>query len=192
MKYTLKIALCLCISVAGVRFARADTLTYEGLGSIEGTSGLYQLIYDSYLNVTWLDYQDSGNTYPNQVNWATNLTVDFEGQSYTGWSLSSRSQDAYLYNTELDPYGIFPPTVPGLFLTTYWSVDDWNFRAPSPGGGYFFSNAPGYFASGVAVLPGDIATQPETVPEPRTVFLLWPCLVSFGVIRYLKDRAPFG
>lgn len=177
------LTVCMCLLVPGAMPATAGTLTPEGVGTIQGVQGSYELLYDSDLNLTWLDYQHSGGTWPNQVNWAAELIVNFDGQDVSGWSLASRSDAAYLYNTELDPYGVFPSAVPGLFLTTYWTSDEWNFRPPgTPGGGYFFSNAPGYFASAVAVLPGDIATQAS--PEPSTAVIFGISLLCLGCLKW--------
>lgn len=46
-----------------------------------------QLIYDSDLNVTWYDYSRLSDTWQEQLDWASNLVVNFEGQNITGWRL---------------------------------------------------------------------------------------------------------
>jgi hypothetical protein len=38
--------------------AHADLLV-SGMGTIKGVTGSYQLIYDTDLNITWLDYRNS-------------------------------------------------------------------------------------------------------------------------------------
>ncbi len=35
-------------------------LTVVGMGSMQGVSGSYQLIYDNVLNITWYDYTYTG------------------------------------------------------------------------------------------------------------------------------------
>jgi hypothetical protein len=99
------------------------TITSDGLGDASGSNGVggtYQLIYESGQNITWLDYSATPATWQNQVNWANNLAVSYNGQNLTGWSLpktvdsssssvnnppSSSSQMAYLYFTDLGNTG---------------------------------------------------------------------------------------
>ena len=64
--------------------AYATTLTVLGSDNLG-----HQLIYDSALNVTWLDYTNPANTWQNQVNWASSLEVNFNGTTLTGWRLPS-------------------------------------------------------------------------------------------------------
>jgi len=67
-------------------------LSYASL-TVRGTDSLgNQLIYDSDLNLTWYDYTHRGpfgygDNWQNQMNWANNLTVNFNGNSITGWNL---------------------------------------------------------------------------------------------------------
>lgn len=80
----ISIAMALSLSAA----AQAD-LTIVGTDSLGN-----QLIYDSGLNVTWYDYTNRGrhgygDTWQNQMNWAKNLTVNFNGQQISGWGLPS-------------------------------------------------------------------------------------------------------
>jgi hypothetical protein len=75
------IAIVMVVSFSAT--TRAD-LTVVGTGVMQGVSGSYQLIYDSAQNITWLDYSAPQNTWQNQVNWVQNLTVNFNGQKFTG------------------------------------------------------------------------------------------------------------
>jgi hypothetical protein len=63
------------------------TPSYASSLTVLGTDSLgNQLIYDSALNVTWYDSTNFGT--PSALNtWATNLTVNFNGQNITGWQL---------------------------------------------------------------------------------------------------------
>jgi hypothetical protein len=55
---------------------------------VRGTDTLgYQMIYDTDLNITWYDYTNNLNTWHNQMNWVSALTVDFGGTIYTDWRL---------------------------------------------------------------------------------------------------------
>ena len=79
-----------------------------------------QLIYDSDLNITWYDYTNSVNTWQNQMNWASALTVNFGGNTFDDWRLPSTvdgpygttagynittSEMGHLYYTELGNMG---------------------------------------------------------------------------------------
>lgn len=122
----LLIAMVLVFGFSGM--AHAD-LTVVGTGTIQGVSGNYQLIYDCGQNITWLDYTAPLNTWQNQANWASNLTVNFRGQNISGWSLPTTfdstsgfifssadpisSQMAYLWYTDLGNTNTHLPGIPG-------------------------------------------------------------------------------
>ena len=67
------------------------TLILKGVGSIVvGGSGNYRLIYDTELNITWLDYTGLSITYDGwqeAVDWADGLEVSFNGQIHDNWRL---------------------------------------------------------------------------------------------------------
>ena len=46
-----------------------------------------QLIYDSDFNITWYDYTQTYDTWHNQMNWVSTLTVTFGGNIYDDWRL---------------------------------------------------------------------------------------------------------
>ncbi len=125
----LLLAMVMVVSFSAMAHA---SLTVVGEGTLSSgnpaettINGGYQLIYDSTLNVTWLDYSATpGNYWQNQVNWASNLVVTYNGINYGNgtngtWILpttvdastssgfvptqaaASSSQIATLFNTEL-------------------------------------------------------------------------------------------
>ena len=127
----------LAVLPGNIAAAQAPDLKVVGTGTMQGVTGSYQLIYDGAQNITWLDYThwdttNNGNNYndtwQNQVNWAQNLTVNFNGLTITGWSLptttdgsttwtyydgttsagvnKTNSQMGYLYYTELGNKGV--------------------------------------------------------------------------------------
>jgi len=177
--------------------ARAD-LKVVGSGYMVGdpTQTQYQLIYDSAQNITWLDYTNSLNTWQNQVNWASGLTVNFKSQSLTGWSLPTTvdssssmnnpcpptsSQMAYLYYTDLGNQGGVGLTNVGPFKNLsqniYWSgtvlssnpLYAWafDFELYSANAGLQIQPATWYTGgAALAVLPGDIATEVTPTPAP--------------------------
>ncbi len=160
------------------------SLTSVGTGTIAGdvSNTPYQLIYDSALNVTWLDYSRGYDTWQGQTNWASNLTVNFNGKQYKGWSLPAApagqagyndtniaDQMSYLYYVELGntapPQGNWGLVSTGpfknLISSAYWAgtaydaSDAWYFYQSSGYEGYN-SNGSSYLA--LAVLPGNVAT----------------------------------
>lgn len=78
------------------------TLTVVGSGYMVGdnTQTPYQLIYDSALNVTWLDYTylTRTSTWQNAANWAANLIVNYNGRNFTGWTLPSTTDGSAVFS----------------------------------------------------------------------------------------------
>jgi hypothetical protein len=68
------------------------SLVVVGSGTMEGVAGSYQLIYDTDQDITWLDYASLG-TWQEEVDWAANLSVNFNDQNITGWRLPSTIDD---------------------------------------------------------------------------------------------------
>lgn len=66
----------------------------------QGTSvhGTYNLIYDDDLDITWYDFTNGYNSWPNLVNWANNLTVDFGGTLYSDWRLPSTVEGSLFWS----------------------------------------------------------------------------------------------
>lgn len=54
---------------------------------VAGGSGECQLIYDSQLNVTWLDYTTVALPWQDQNHWAADLSVTFNGTTFDRWRL---------------------------------------------------------------------------------------------------------
>lgn len=62
----------------------------RGFGEItSGGSGQYRLIYDTLLDITWLDYSNTqaAGTWSTQSDWAANLEVTIDGQVLDNWRL---------------------------------------------------------------------------------------------------------
>jgi hypothetical protein len=70
--------------VFGLSLQAYATLYNRGADSLGNN-----LIYDSGLNITWYDYTNSYDTWQSQVNWATDLTVDYNGTTIDNWRLPS-------------------------------------------------------------------------------------------------------
>ena len=86
VKKVFKLLVAMLIVVGFSAMAQAD-LKVVGTGTMQGVTGSYQLIYDSVQNITWLDYTAPATIWGNQVAWAQNLTVNFNGWLYSGWNL---------------------------------------------------------------------------------------------------------
>ncbi|MBI4698912.1 MAG: DUF1566 domain-containing protein [Nitrospirae bacterium] len=55
-------------------------------------NGKCQQPYDSDLGITWYDFRNAANTWQNQVNWASGLSVNFGGTVYDDWRLPTTFQ----------------------------------------------------------------------------------------------------
>lgn len=72
-----------------------------------GVDGSYQLIYDTDLNITWLDYTYTNVTQPYQGRdgknlWASELVVTVNGVSYDEWRLPSTVDESRLTHFTYD------------------------------------------------------------------------------------------
>lgn len=106
-----------------------------------GTDSLgNQLIYDSDLNITWYDFTNSVDTWQNQVNWASGLTVDFGGTIYDDWRLPTTVDGPWVFGYDGSTtagYNIISSEMGHLFYAElgnkgYYATDGTN---PQPGWG---------------------------------------------------------
>ncbi|MBI5055944.1 MAG: hypothetical protein HZB61_04940 [Nitrospirae bacterium] len=88
---------------------------------VRGTDNLgNQLIYDSDLNITWYDYTNYLDTWQNQINWASVLTVDFGGNIYDDWRLPTTVDGPYSWGydgTTTTGYNITSSEMGHLYYT---------------------------------------------------------------------------
>jgi len=70
-----------------------------------------RLIYDSDLNITWYDYTKSRDYWENQMTWASDLTVNFNGSTYDDWRLPISVDGPYVL-------GYDGTTIGGFNITT--------------------------------------------------------------------------
>ena len=82
---------CLLLCLFVLNIAHAD-LYNRGSDSVGN-----RLIYDSDLNITWYDYTNDFDTWQNQYNWVSALTVTFSGIVYYEWRLPSTVDDPYVW-----------------------------------------------------------------------------------------------
>ena len=169
-------------------------LNVRGTGTITvGGSGDYQLIYDDLLDIIWLDYSHTNDTWDNQMSWVGNLKVSFGGLDLSGWRLPSTgtnpqtgydqttSEMGHLYyislgniendpSVELNPFQEMQEEFPYWYGTEDGTDSAWRFRFLD---GYQYSHLKsGDGAYGIAVRDGNV------VPIPGAVWLLGSGLVS--------------
>ncbi len=166
----------------------------------QGTSahGTYNLIYDTDLNITWYDYSNAPDTWFNQGEWASALTVNIGGNIYDDWSLPvsatcrfsdcTGSNMGHLFYTELGNSAGGPISSTGDFqniiATRYWSGTEsslnWAWRFDFSDGN---QNNQGAFSNlyALAVMDG-MAVAPE--PVSSTLFVIGS--VTLGLRRFRK------
>lgn len=74
----------LLLAIVGLSFS---TMAHAMLIDRGADSLGNKLIYDTDLNIIWYDYTKSRDTWQNQVNWASNLSVTFGSQTFDDWRL---------------------------------------------------------------------------------------------------------
>ncbi len=111
------------VMVLGLAAAAHATLILRGQGT--SAYGTYNLIYDDDLDITWYDYMNAANTWPNQVDWADALTVDFGGTIYDDWRLPETVDGPYVWGcdgTTTAGYNITTSEMGYLFYTEFGNM----------------------------------------------------------------------
>jgi hypothetical protein len=70
------------------------------IGQGTSTYGTFNLIYDTDLCVTWYDFSATADTWQNQMDWASALSVTFGSNTYTDWRLPTTVDGIYAYGTD--------------------------------------------------------------------------------------------
>ncbi|CAB5116828.1 hypothetical protein D3OALGA1CA_2887 [Olavius algarvensis associated proteobacterium Delta 3] len=165
-----------------------------------GNGGQYQLIYHEALDITWLDFSRSADNWNSQMDWASNLEVEFNGTIFNSWRLPSSgdnpffghskttSEMGHLYYLELDngpgDQTINTGEFENLLPSRYWSSTEYS---PSPEGAWEFDFEGGLQSISlktsarlaIAVLDGDLST----VPIPGSVWLFGTSILGLAGIR---------
>lgn len=158
-----------------------------------------QVINDTDLNITWLDYSRSNDTWSNQVSWASSLSVTVNGVTYDNWRLpatvdsdgswgynQTTSEMGHLYYNELGllsypDRGNTPVTAAelnagvfdNLVSSFYWSGTEY---ASYPYEAWDFDTGYGIQNRGIKVdslsALAVLPGQIPAVPEPASVLLI--------------------
>ena len=171
----------------------------------QGTSahGMYNLIYDTDLDVTWYDYTNAVDTWQNQVDWAGGLSVTFGVNTYTNWRLPvsdtclfyncTGSEMGHLYYTELGNPAEGPLNntrdFQNLIGGLYWSGTE-DPDSTSYAFGFWFGSGtqttgskPNVPALAIAVRPGL-----AVMPEPISYILFIVGSTTLGYMYFRKKR----
>ena len=172
-----------------------------------------RLIYDTDFNITWYDYTNTFNTWQNQMNWASALSVsggDLVGV-YDDWRLPTAlnqngtgpcsgynctgSEMGHLYFTEFGnkeyPSSGYGLAIKGDFqklqAVTYWSCTEYSAAAwafYASSGWQGYGNKGSYGVYAIAVRNGDVAV----VPEPISSILVVIGGATLIGIKYFRER----
>lgn len=197
-KYVLMMAAALLMFGSSLPASAAlvehGTVTYEGMER--------RLIYDTDLNVTWLDFSNAPGNYVTQASWADNLAITINGQTYDDWRLPATppvsqivgynvigSDLGHLYYFELGNLagalantGVFQNLLPVWYTSgTESGSNIWHFGFFDGWNTYGTKNYSSYY--GIAVHEGEITAA----PIPGAVWLLGSSLLGIiGIKRKVK------
>lgn len=94
MKLRLKSIMTAMIFATGMANTVKAELIIDNAVSIDGAS--YNLIYDTTLDITWLDYTNDSDTWASQTSWAESLNFTVNGFTYCDWRLPETLDGEYL------------------------------------------------------------------------------------------------
>ena len=133
----ISVVVCLLVVLFFVNTVNAELF-------VRGTDSLgNQLIYDSDLNITWYDYLKSYNTWYNQMNWASALTVNFGGTIFDDWRLPATVDGPYVFGydgTTTAGFHITSSEMGHLFYTELGNVAYCSTSGSCPQSGWGLTN----------------------------------------------------
>jgi hypothetical protein len=109
-----------------------------------GTDSLgNRLIYDSDLDITWYDYTNLIDSWQNQVDWASTLSVNFGGNTYDDWRLPTTIDGPSVWGydgTTTAGYNITTSELGYLFYTALGNKGYYDTSGYGPQPGWGLSN----------------------------------------------------
>lgn len=172
-----------------------------GQGAVTYAGAERRLIYDTDLNVTWLDFSNSPGNFASQALWVNNLSINISGNSYENWRLPinppssqvvgynvTNSEFGHLYYFELgnikgnlNNTGIFQNLLPVWYTSgTEEGGNVWHFAFFDGWNTYGTKNYSSYY--GIAVHEGKISAA----PIPGAVWLLGSGIAGIATFRLKK------
>ena len=199
-KWILPLTAIFIVFFSGAANAALIELGVDNLG--------HKIIYDSDLDVSWYDFtyetwSGIGSTYDEAVIWADNLSITFEGNTYSDWRLptsGNNPQQAFV-QTETELGSLFYTSLGntgfrdenGTIQDTYGLINRgpfnnlvadhyWSSTQTGSNGAWYFNFDNGYQSYGnmgnhervIALCDGNISQ----VPIPSTFLLLFPGILG--------------
>jgi hypothetical protein len=103
-KVAFSVGMALAMIFSGNAQATLDVIGY-GTFTTEGVTYTEKLIYDSDLNITWLDFATGRDFWEPQLAWAAGLEVSINGKVFDEWRLPQVlpvNGSRYNYNVQFD------------------------------------------------------------------------------------------
>ena len=95
-----------------------------------------RLIYDDDFDITWYDYTAPLDTWQNQEKWASGLSVDYGGNTYSDWRLpatvNNRALDYGYDGTTAEGYNIKSSEMGHLYYTELGNIGYFNTSGIGP------------------------------------------------------------
>ena len=102
-----------------------------------------RLIYDNDLDITWYDFSKAANSWQNQVNWASGLSVTFGSTTFDDWRLPLTVDGLNVFGydgTTTAGYNITNSEMGHLFYTELGNLGDYAIDGTNPQPGWGLTN----------------------------------------------------